>query len=234
MNAATAVSTGVVRDQTVILPAVLVERSKLRARALLPRRLDDGIAFRMRRVEELEGDIRRSQIPERHEVIETVGAAAIKARIVPPRANRIVATQPMPRQEADARVLVHIKRDGGVLFYSALYGERRLTQEFKIIDPDIVGIPGIGAVMYEERVAKRIVVVPYELSDALLIDRLPSTRGAPMYESIVDVEEMRPRCLALMREKEPVREVRRDQVWKLPGKATTVGSVPIGITTSTR
>jgi hypothetical protein len=111
-------------------------------------------------------------------------------------------------------VLVHVKQDGCGLFYSALYGERRLTQEFKIIDPDIVG-SGIGAIMYKERVGKRIVVVPDKLSNALLFDGFPSTGGAPMYESVVDVEEMRTCRLALMAEEERVREVRRDQVWKL-------------------
>jgi hypothetical protein len=44
------------------LAAVLVKRSKQRARALLARRLVDGIAFRMGRVEKLKRNVGRSQI----------------------------------------------------------------------------------------------------------------------------------------------------------------------------
>src|SRR5258707_413508 len=73
------------------------------------------------------------------------------------------------------------------------------------------------------RLSEEDVVVPEELSNALLFDSFPSTGGAPMNESIVDVEEMRPCCLALMGEEEPVREVRRDQMWKLARESDHCG-----------
>jgi hypothetical protein len=104
---------------------VLVERSELRTGALFGCRLDGRIALRMRRVEKLERNVGCTQIPERHEVVEASGASAVESRIIPPRTNRIMAAQAIPRQEADARMLVNIERDRRALLNLALYGECR-------------------------------------------------------------------------------------------------------------
>jgi len=119
------------------LAAVPVERSELRSRALLGRRLDNRITLWMGPGRRTEVKYPPPAIPERHEVIEAVGAAAIDIPDSPIRANRIVATQPM--RDKNPMLGCSARQAGS----GAAFSIRHLSQaspdpeEVKIIDPDI-------------------------------------------------------------------------------------------------
>lgn len=79
---------------------MLIEMSQTGKRALFIFRLDHGIALHMRRIDELKMNVGGAEIPETHQIVYIAAIPDEEPSIVPSRAHRIVAAEPVPREIA--------------------------------------------------------------------------------------------------------------------------------------
>jgi hypothetical protein len=168
----------------------------------------------MRRVDEVQLDIGRANVPEPYEVLEVRGIANEKSGVVPHRADRVVAAHAVPCQIPEADTIVYFRRDRQILIDGQIDRRRGLPEDLPIVDADL-GYVRVRAVLHKERLAERIVRLPGDRPHASLVASLPSWRVLVVDEHVVDVEQMRPRRPSLLGQKQPVRKDRIDEMRKL-------------------
>jgi hypothetical protein len=181
----------------------------------------------MRRINEVQRNIGRANVPELHEVVEVGSIADEESGVIPSWPDGIVPSYQVSREKPDAHMVVDVGSDRRVLVDIEIDRNRCLREDVQIVDADLSWV-GVRAVLHKKRIGQGVVRCPHGDSHALLVYILPSRCVLALHEHIVNIKQVRSCRPILFAQKQLSRNEWRDEMRKLLRKTADHGRIANG------